>query len=208
MAGETKERILETSLALFAQRGYSGVSMRDIAEQLGVTKGALYKHYDSKQAILDGITRRMTELDDARAHAYRMPENQADGFAGVYQRTPAAQIRAYSKAQFRHWTEEPFPCAFRRMLTLEQFRDPALGRLYQQQLVSGPLAYMAEIFRRMTGSVENAMPLALEFYGPIFLLYSVYDGAADKASVLPLLCAHIDRCIARMETGRKAGGAL
>ena len=52
------------------------------------------------------------------------------------------------------------------------------------------------------------MPLALEFYGPIFLLYSVYDGAADKASVLPLLCAHIDRFIARMETGRKVGGAL
>lgn len=35
----TKERILETSLTLFAERGYAGTSMRDIAEGLGITKG-------------------------------------------------------------------------------------------------------------------------------------------------------------------------
>lgn len=44
MAGETKERILEAALELFAQSGYSGTSMNDIAKQLGITKGALYKH--------------------------------------------------------------------------------------------------------------------------------------------------------------------
>ena len=45
MAGETKERILEAAFELFAQSGYSGTSMNDIAKQLGITKGALYKHY-------------------------------------------------------------------------------------------------------------------------------------------------------------------
>ena len=44
MAGETKERILEAALELFAQSGYSRTSMNDIAKQLGITKGALYKH--------------------------------------------------------------------------------------------------------------------------------------------------------------------
>ncbi len=38
MAGETKERILEAALELFAQSGYSGTSMNDIAKQLGITK--------------------------------------------------------------------------------------------------------------------------------------------------------------------------
>lgn len=53
MSGDTKERILETALELFAQSGYLGTSMSDIAKQLGITKGALYKHYKSKQEILD-----------------------------------------------------------------------------------------------------------------------------------------------------------
>ena len=45
MAGNTRERILETALELFAQNGYLGTSMNDIAGQLGFTKAALYKHY-------------------------------------------------------------------------------------------------------------------------------------------------------------------
>ena len=56
MAEGTKERILRTALELFAQNGYLGTSMNDIAKQLGFTKAALYKHYTSKQEILDRAT--------------------------------------------------------------------------------------------------------------------------------------------------------
>ena len=44
MAESTKERILRIALELFAQNGYLGTSMNDIAGQLGFTKAALYKH--------------------------------------------------------------------------------------------------------------------------------------------------------------------
>ena len=67
MAEGTKARILEAALALFAQNGYLGTSMSDIARQLGITKAALYKHYASKQDILDRIVERMNEMDDERA---------------------------------------------------------------------------------------------------------------------------------------------
>lgn len=43
------------------------------------------------------------------------------------------------------------------------------------------------------------MQLALEFYGPIYLLYSIYDGAEDKDPVSALLKEHIDRFIAQVE---------
>ena len=191
MAGNTKERILEVSLELFAQSGYLGTSMSDIAKQLGITKGALYKHYRSKQEILDRIVQRMNEMDYARAAEYEMPETEPDGFAEAYLHTPVGKIRAYSEAQFDHWTKEPFAANFRRMLTLEQ--------LYQDYLAGGPLQYMAAIFRRLADSDEAAMQLALEFYGPMFLLYSVYDGAAQKETVTDLLRQHIDRFIARIE---------
>ena len=97
MAGETKERILNTALALFSQRGYLGTSMSDIANELGMTKGALYKHYTSKQEILDRITARMGELDQERAKAYQMPDAEPDGFAEAYQNTPAENKNTTAK---------------------------------------------------------------------------------------------------------------
>ena len=207
MAGDTKDRILETALELFARNGYLGTSMSDIAARLGITKAALYKHYAGKQEILERIVERMDRMDKERAEAYEMPETAPDGFAEAYLHTPAEKIRAYSRAQFDHWTREPFSANFRRMLTLEQYRDPELARLHRDYLAGGPLEYMAAIFRKLTNSGGAAMQLALEFYGPMYLLYSVYDGTEDKEAVVSLLSAHIDRFIARVESDYRTSGA-
>ena len=207
MAEGTKERILETALEMFAQNGYLGTSMNDIAGRLGFTKAALYKHYASKQEILDSIVERMNEMDYERAESYEMPEAEPDGFAEAYLHTPVQKIRAYSMAQFDHWTKESFSSNFRKMLTLEQYRDQKLAQLHHDYLAGGPLTYMAAIFRKLTDSDEAAMQLALEFYGPMYLLYSVYDGAVDKDAVSALLGEHMDRFIARVESGRKGSGA-
>ena len=207
MGGETKERILETALELFAQSGYLGTSMSDIAARLGITKAALYKHYAGKQEILDRIVQRMNELDAARAAAYEMPGAAPEGFAQAYLNTPLDRIHAYSTAQFDHWTREPFSANFRKMLTLEQYRDARFAQLYQENLASGPVKYMAAIFRTLTDSDETAMQLALDFYGPMYLLYSVYDGTEDKEAVVSLLSAHIDRFIARVESDYRTSGA-
>lgn len=199
MSGETKAKIPEVALKLFSQNGYLGTSMNDIAAQLGITKPALYKHYASKREILKSIVKRMSDMDYERAEEYDMPETEPDGFADAYMKTPIEKIRAYSIAQFRHWTEEPFPARFRKMITLEQYRDAEMAKLYQNYLATGPTEYMAAIFRKMTDSDGAAMQSALDFYGPMYLLYSVYDGADDKAAVIKLLEEHIDRFIYKMQ---------
>ena len=125
MAEGTKERILRIALELFAQNGYLGTSMNDIARQVGFTKAALYKHYTSKQEILDKIVERMNEMDYERAESYEMPETEPDGFAEAYLHTPISKIRAYSMAQFDHWTKEPFSSNFRKMLTLNNTVIPS-----------------------------------------------------------------------------------
>ena len=51
----TKENILVTALRLFAQDGYEAVSVSKIAGELGMTKGALYRHYKNKRDIFDKI---------------------------------------------------------------------------------------------------------------------------------------------------------
>ena len=200
MARDTKTRIVDAALELFAQNGYLGTSMSDIAKQLSITKGALYKHFASKQEILDQIIQKMNDLDLERAQAYGMPENEADGFAEVYMHTSVEKIRTYSIAQFRHWTEESFSSQFRKMLTLEQYRDPEMAKLYHNYLASGPLEYMAEIFKKLTDSDASAMQMALEFYGPMYLLYSVYDAAEHKETVMSMLEMHIDQFIRRVNS--------
>ena len=77
-----------------------------------------------------------------------------------------------------------FPSCFRRVLTLEQYRDPRMANLYQRYLAKGPVSYMEPIFEQLTKDSQKARQLVLDFYGPIFLLYSIYDGAEEKESVV------------------------
>jgi AcrR family transcriptional regulator len=51
----TKARLKRVALELFSEKGYSATSMREIAEQLGVTKAALYYHYPSKEDIVRSL---------------------------------------------------------------------------------------------------------------------------------------------------------
>ena len=64
----TRERILDAALTLFADKGYEATSMREIAAQLGITKAALYYHFDSKgdivRAMLADVERQVTGLVD------------------------------------------------------------------------------------------------------------------------------------------------
>lgn len=189
----TKERILEEALRLFAQSGYMGTSMNDIADQLGVTKAALYKHYKSKQEILDSIVEKMNQMDRKRVKEYDMPEGNMEEVIKGYQSTALDKIRQFTKVQFLHWTQEEFPCCFRKMLTLEQYRDLKMTKLYQKYLSGGPLTYIEEIFGGLAGNQKEAKQLAIDFYGPIFLLYSIYDGAADKEMIVEMVEQHVDR---------------
>lgn len=52
---DTRERTLEVALRLFATQGYANTSLREIADELGVTKAALYFHFKTKEDILNGI---------------------------------------------------------------------------------------------------------------------------------------------------------
>ncbi|MFE4452064.1 TetR/AcrR family transcriptional regulator [Streptomyces sp. NPDC056796] len=53
--GNTRQRIQDVALELFAEQGYEKTSLREIAERLGVTKAALYYHFKTKEDILSGI---------------------------------------------------------------------------------------------------------------------------------------------------------
>lgn len=53
--GNTRERIQQVALELFAEQGYDKTSLREIAERLEVTKAALYYHFKTKEEILESV---------------------------------------------------------------------------------------------------------------------------------------------------------
>ena len=61
-AASTRERILDVALDLFIEKGFDGTSLREIAEQLGFTKAALYYHFASKDDILMALHMRVHDV--------------------------------------------------------------------------------------------------------------------------------------------------
>lgn len=196
----TKEKILLTALKLFAQDGYEAVSISKISGELGMAKSALYKHYKNKRDIFDSIINRMDELDYERAREYNMPDGNMDEIIKGYREISIDKIRIYTEVQFKHWTEEEFPSLFRRMLTLEQYRNQEMADLYQKYLVSGPIDYMTYLFAGITGKKEEAKQLAIEFYGPIFLMYSLYDNKRKEDDLAEMLKKYVDRFSKKMDS--------
>ena len=176
--GNRKEEILIVALHLFARDGYEAVSVSQIAGELDMTKGALYRHYKSKRDIFDCIVKRMEQQDSEQARQNEVPEESIEKVPEEYQNVSVEDFVGYSKSMFEYWTEDDFASSFRKMLTLEQFRNEEMQNLYQQYLVSGPAEYVKDLFKNM--EIKNPEEEAVKFYANMFFYYSLYDGAANK----------------------------
>jgi len=62
---------------------------------------------------------------------------------------------------------------------------------------------METIFKGLTGKEAEARQLALDFYGPIFLMYSLYDAADGKEEIIKMLELHVERFSKILKGGRK-----
>lgn len=194
---DTKEQILITALRLFAKDGYEAVSVSQIAGELGMTKGALYKHYKNKRDIFDSIVTRMIRTDREQAQKYDVPEELFENAAESYQQTELESIKQFTSAQYSYWTSDEFASSFRKMLTLEQYRNKEMNQLYQSCLVSGPVQYMEDIFRAMIENkllrVVDPRQLAIEFFAPLFLLIQMSDANDSPEHAETVLSDLVDR---------------
>ena len=192
-----KEEILIVALHLFARDGYEAVSVSQIAGELDMTKGALYRHYKSKRDIFDCIVQRMEQQDSEQARQNEVPEESIEKVPEEYQNVSVEDFVGYSKSMFEYWTEDDFASSFRKMLTLEQFRNEEMQNLYQQYLVSGPAEYVKDLFKNM--EIKNPEENAIKFYANMFIYYSVYDGAADKEKVKCQFEQMLDQIVEEMK---------
>lgn len=184
----TRDEIINVSLKLFAERGFDAVSTSMIAEQLGITKGALYRHFKNKQGIFDAIFEKMIALDAERANEDAVPEKKYDEDAESYKQTDAHDLCEFVNNQFVFWTENEFAKDFRRMITLEQHKSSEMTKLYQDVIGAGPVEYTKDLMQEMiaTGKLRKeaqqfgAYNLALQLFAPLSLIIQLSDGGMDS----------------------------
>src|SRR3712207_6745906 len=69
--GLMEQRLYEEAARLFTERGFSGTSLQDIADAMGISRPALYYYVDSKEALLDRLAEEIPLRDAARLRAIR-----------------------------------------------------------------------------------------------------------------------------------------
>ena len=193
---DTKQRILDEALTLFSEKGYANVFVGDIAEAVGIKAPSLYKHYKSKKAIFDAIIEQMNHRFTEQAKAMQISGNDASIDASIYKSLSEDQLLKLGREFFLYYLHDDYNRKFRKMLTLEQFHDSDLAKVYSKIYVDDPLSYQGMIFGFMVTSgvlkTDNVRIMTLHFYAPIYYLLTICDREPEREpEALKLLDEHI-----------------
>ncbi len=134
----TRERILAAALELFAQHGFGGASMRELARRVGIRESSLYNHFPGKAAILEAIMREHGPASSAS----RLEEPRYRALA----KEPAAFCRQYALDLVSQWSDVS-EHQFQKVITPERNRVPGLRAQFADQLYAREQRLMVDFFR-------------------------------------------------------------
>lgn len=190
---DTKTRIIEAALDLFSQRGYDGVSVRDIARAVGIRESSLYNHFENKRAIFDGIVDFCLRQSEAYFRQSALPFNTGDDTA-IYQGIGLEELQELIERTFRFFFDDPWNARFRRLLLLSQYAEPRCRDIYRQLYRDKCVQVQAYIFSSLMDAGEfrreDPMSVAAEFHGPAFMLLHTCDSFEEAR---PFLRAHVEQ---------------
>lgn len=192
----TKETIIYQSLTLFSDRGYEGVSMRDIASAVGIKAASLYNHFKSKEDIFNSIIDDMSRQYEETVFKMQIPHGDMNKVTEKYMQVTEETLVTIAKNLFLYFLKDDFASKFRKMLTIEQFRSTLTGDVFRKFFIDGAIDFQKTLFENMIKQGEfiecDPNVMALHFYSPIFLLLSKYDRLLDKEDeALDILAKHV-----------------
>ena len=192
----TKEKILDEALTLFSEKGYANVFVGDIADRVGIKAPPLYKHYKSKKAIFEAIIDEMNRRFAEQAKAMQINGTDAAADAGIYKTLPEDQLLKLGREFFLYYLHDDYNRKFRKMLTLEQFQNQELAKVYSKLYVDDPLSYQGMLFGFMVTAgvlkTDNVRVMTLHFYSPIYFMLTICDREPEREpEMLKLLDEHI-----------------
>ena len=174
----TREEILDVALSLFSTKGYDATSLSDISAMLGVSKAALFKHFDSKEEILFSVMKMMDEEDRNRARDMNVPEDKKSESEEDYRDINKNDFISYALSQFEYWTENKRASEYRKFLSLERLRREELRIKWEENFVSGPLSYTKDVMEAL--GIDGYEKKAMRLWSLMFLSYFLFDSGEDK----------------------------
>ncbi|MCR5629741.1 TetR/AcrR family transcriptional regulator [Eubacterium sp.] len=175
----TKERLMETALTLFSQKGYAATSVDEIAESIGIKGPNLYKYFKGKEDLFEQLTNmRDVSYKNNMGFDPKFLENIHDG----------KTLKEFSMKQIRYTISDDTVIKLRKMLSIEQFRNEELGDEATLHQLTNPVNLYIKLFSRMmeAGEIRKCDPevLALEYVSPVTVLIQVCDRRPEKKDEL------------------------
>lgn len=126
------QQILDQALVEFSQRGFEAARMDDIAQGCGLSKGGLYAHFASKDALFEALLNRSLAPTDLKQMQLPRP-------------VPVRQLAAWIVEQMYASLTHPQTVATMRLLIAEGSRVPDLVKVWGQRVVEPHLAMLSQL---------------------------------------------------------------
>jgi len=159
----TKKKIYNSSLKLFAQKGYNATSVREIAKEVGIAQSAIYNHFKNKEAILDEIIDNLS-----KSYLINIFENKEP--KELY--TKGKALLKQISNMFKLITFDTKTDILFRFMMQELFNNEKIRVFYNEEFYQKNVKKLSVIFFMMMQDemIEHADPLLLanEFFSPLF----------------------------------------
>ncbi len=172
----TKERIFNAALNLFSQKGYDSVSLREIAEEVGIRKSSIYSHYPSKEAILMDIFDYFTQqfennpvvnIDEIELNKSNPLLEDPELF--YHKGSEAIKQMVFQETNLKIW----------KLILIQMHHNEKIKLFFQNEILVKPLIFWNEFFTilKEKGIIRediNPKLLAKQYYSfPIYLLLEI-----------------------------------
>jgi AcrR family transcriptional regulator len=166
----TKEKILDAAIDLFSQRGYTGVSIRDITRHVGIKESSLYNHFKSKDELMGVIY----DIFQRELGEKSFPEDNIEEI--IVNLTPEMFL-IHNIMKFKERLT-PFLEKVWRIIYMEQFRDDRAREFFTGELNKRPQKFYESVFRTMInkGMIKPLDPriLAYQYNYPLTMMAMEY----------------------------------
>ena len=176
MAKDTKKKILAAALEMFSQNGYAGTNIRELSESLGLVKSAMYRHFESKEAIWNTLLDELIAYYEARfgsmEHLPPVPDS-------------LEELVTMTMRMVNFTIHDEKVVKSRKLLSIEQFRDERARDLATKYFLTGLKDMFTQIFAGMMekGLLRRDDPsmLAFAYTAPVSALIHLCDREPEKA---------------------------
>ena len=182
----TKERITEEALTLFAEKGYKGTSVKNIADAVGIKDASLYNHFKSKQEIFDSIVCLISKNISRLSQTLGIPQydKQDSPLSDFFIKLDLEGLKKITEESFIFYLTDPYIARFWRIAHMEQYSNPQIYSMFRKIFMEDAIDYQEKLFKEMMDQgvfyPGDARATAISFYAPIYLLLSMYSNQPER----------------------------